>query len=82
MCSYMIGEFIGGLFCGMLMLPLYGPGPEYDGDDHEALVQGNSAPLAATQMAAMPGSKSERQGIISVAASSGSHGDARWDARF
>lgn len=70
---YMIGEYIGGIICGILMLPLYGPGPEFTSTlEHELLA-------AQAELAQLPvGGKTERQGLIALQANSG----GQWEARF
>ena len=67
-----------GAIAAILALVLYGPGPEHGG--------GHEADQLAVQMAGQgPGgagaAKSERQGLINVAAN-GSSSAAQWNPRF
>eukprot|EP00887_Chlorella_sp_A99_P005504 scaffold1.g5504.t1 len=71
---YILGEYMGGVICGILMLPLYGPGPEFGSSEDQ--------PLAGMAELTTLGSKAtERQGLIGVTATSGA-GAPYFDARF
>ena len=68
---YIMAQFLGGIVAALLSLPLWGPGPEFQGDAHEQ--QALRVEMAQAKHAAV-----ERQALNMDADSS----DGQWRAQF